>query len=90
LQDGADNHDGGAEHNHTLAAQGVSDKDGDDGADEAAEVVRGHSNALVGRPGRRLRVGDTGSVGVDHRERVEEDLEGQDAAHDSLVCGTPC
>jgi hypothetical protein len=29
LQDGADNHDGGAEDNHALAAERVSDKDGD-------------------------------------------------------------
>jgi hypothetical protein len=39
LQDGADDHDGGAEDNHTLAAERVSDEDGDDGAEEAAEVV---------------------------------------------------
>lgn len=39
LQDGADNHDGRAEHDHTLASEGVADKDSDHGAKEASQVI---------------------------------------------------
>lgn len=39
LKGGSDDHDAGAEHDHLSAAEPVADEDGDDGADEAAEVV---------------------------------------------------
>lgn len=45
LQDGADNHDAGAEHDHALAAELVGNEDGDNGAEEAAEVVAANGDA---------------------------------------------
>ena len=84
LQDGADDHDGGAEHDHAPPAQRVADPDGDDGAQEAAEVVRGHRDALV-RGARGLERRVRSAVRVDVREVDEEVTHRQDASHNTLV-----
>lgn len=86
LEDGADDHDGGAQHDHSLAAQGVAQKDGQDGAEETAEVVGGGGDALDGGALRGFGGGEVGGRGVDFGELAEEGRHGQDATENALVC----
>lgn len=87
LESGADDHDGSAEGNHLLAAERVSDPDGDDGAEEAAEIVRGDGDALVRGARGLFRGAQAWVLGVDVGELGEEDGQRQDTAHDTLICG---
>lgn len=47
LEDGADSHDGGSQHDHSLATEGVANEDGDDSAEKASQVVGCNGDALV-------------------------------------------
>lgn len=84
LQDGANNHDGSTKKDHFPTTEVVTDEDGDDGADEASQIVRCHSNTLVSRALRRIR-GIRSKIWIDVGELVKEDGQCQDTSHDTLV-----
>lgn len=84
LESGADNHDGGTDEDHLSATKRISDEDGDDGADEATQVIRGDSNALVGGTLGGSAVLALG-LGVDGGKLAEEDGQGEDTTHDTLI-----
>lgn len=85
LQDGTDNHDGSSEKDHFPTAEAVTDEDCDDGADEASQIVRCHSDTLVGRALGRIR-GVRSKIWIDLGELVKEDGQRQDTSHDTLIC----
>lgn len=85
LESSSDDHNGGTEDNHALATKRVSDEDSDDGTKEAAKVVRGDGNTLVGRA-HTLDVGEkAGLFGVDRRELGLEGRQSENTASDTLV-----
>lgn len=85
LQDSANNHDGSTEKDHFPTAEVVTDEDGDDGADEASQIVRCHSNTLVSRALGRIR-GIRSKIWIDVGELGKEDGQRQDTSHDTLIC----
>lgn len=90
LQSSANNHDSSTDEDDLSAAERVSDEDGDDCAEKTAQVVRGDSNTLVSRPVRASGI-EMFRLRVDSRELVQEDGEGQNATHDTLICqDKPC
>lgn len=72
LQCSTNDHDGSTEENHAPTTERITDEDGDNGTDEASQVVRCHSNALVGGAFGRISVVNSGSR-VDDGELVKED-----------------
>lgn len=85
LQSSSNNHDGSTEEDHAPTAERVTNEDGDDGTDEASQIVRCDSDALVRRAVGRIR-GIGSGIWVDNGELVEEDGQRQDASHDTLIC----
>lgn len=85
LQSGADDHDRGTEDNHALATEGVTDEDGDDGADEAAKVVRSDGDTLGGSTLALESFANAVGFGVDVGELRLECGQSENTTGDTLV-----
>lgn len=88
LDGGADSHNGSTEEDDATATQRVTDEYSDDSSEEATQVVRGHGNTLIFTPGSGAEVGIR-VIGVDSREILEEDGEGENTTHNTLICVSP-
>ena len=72
LQKRTDGHDDGSNENSSLTSERVANEDGEDCADEASQIVRSDSNALVGRTSGRGQVRVGARQGVDRWEVFDE------------------